>query len=149
MGEYYGSINSPVEFISYDELLYMKAEATLIATPANIAAAETAFQSAITNNMKKLGVDPADAAAYITANGTLAPTAAAAIAQISADEYTALYLNPEAWALWRRNNSPALTPVSGPAVPRRLLYPQTEYSYNGKNIPATTTLFSPKVFWDK
>ncbi|MBS1564924.1 MAG: SusD/RagB family nutrient-binding outer membrane lipoprotein, partial [Bacteroidetes bacterium] len=56
---------------------------------------------------------------------------------------------PEAWALWRRNGSPSLSPVTGSQVPRRLLYPQTEYSYNEGNIPGTTTLFSPKVFWDK
>ncbi|HSC36966.1 MAG TPA: SusD/RagB family nutrient-binding outer membrane lipoprotein [Chitinophagaceae bacterium] len=148
LGEYYGEINSPVEFITYDELMFMKAEATLIST-GNLVTAQIAFQAAIQANMNKLGVDGGDAATYIAANGTLAGTTAAAIAKVSAEEYIALYLNPEAWALWRRNNSPALTPVVGSNVPRRWLYPQTEYSYNGDNVPGSTTLFSAKVFWDK
>jgi hypothetical protein len=99
--------------------------------------------------MSKLGVSATDAATYIAANGILSGTTAAAIAKVSAEEYIALYLNPEAWVLWRRNNSPALTPITGANVPRRLLYPQTEYSYNGDNVPASVTLFSPKIFWDK
>ena len=148
MGPYYGNGNSPVEFITYDELLFMKAEATLIAT-GTIATAQTTFQAAIQANMDKLGVSTTAAATYIAANGILPGTAAAAIAKVSAEEYIALYLNPEAFTLWRRNASPALTPITGANVPRRFLYPQTEYSYNGTNIPSTTTLFTPKVFWDK
>jgi len=148
MGPYYGNINSPVEFIAYDELLFMKAEATLI-SGGTVAAAQTIFQAAIQANMSKLGVGPTATATYIAANGILPATASAAIAKVSAEEYIALYLNPEAFTLWRRNASPALTPVNGANVPRRFLYPQTEYSYNGDNIPATTTLFSPRIFWDK
>ena len=54
--------------------------------------------------------------------------------------------------VWRRTNSPALTPVSGTnGVPRRIEYPQSEYSYNPDNIPVpatNNTLFVPKIFWD-
>jgi len=146
MGAYYGDISSPVEFITYDELLFMKAEA-IISSGGSIAAAQTAYLDAITANMQKLGVAAGDITAYLAAHGTLPGTAAAAIGQIAAEEYTALYLNPEAFTLWRRTGSPALTPVTGANVPRRFLYPQTEYSYNKANV-ATSTLFSPKVFWD-
>ncbi|HEY4149454.1 MAG TPA: SusD/RagB family nutrient-binding outer membrane lipoprotein, partial [Chitinophagaceae bacterium] len=146
MGPYYGNISSPVEFITYDELLFMKAEATLT-SGGTVAAAQTLFQAAIAANMSKLGVSTGNANTYIAANGVLPGTSAAAIAAIAAQEYIALYLNPEAWSTWRRTNSPALTPIVGTAVPRRFLYPQTEYSYNGKNVPAAT-LFAPKVFWD-
>lgn len=148
MGSYYGEDMSPVELITYDELMFMKAEATLTAT-GNIAAAQTAYVAAIRSNMEKLGVSAADITAYLAANGTLPATTAAAIAQVAAQEYIALYLNPEAWSLWRRTNSPSLTPVVGAGIPRRFLYPQTEYSYNGANVPASTTLQSPKIFWDK
>ena len=146
MGAYYGDISAPVEFITYDELLFMKAEAT-ITSGGSIAAAQAFYQAAITANMQKLGVSAGDIASYIAANGILQGTSAAAIAQIATEAYTALYLNPEAWALWRRTGSPALTPVTGANVPRRFLYPQTEYSYNRANV-AASTLFSPKVFWD-
>lgn len=143
---YYGNINSPVEFITYDELLFMKAEATL-RSGGTVAAAQPIFHDAIRANMEKLGVAPADITTYIAAKGTLTGTADEAIAKIAAEEYIALYLNPEAFTLWRRTGSPALTPVAGANVPRRFLYPQTEYSYNGKNVPQAT-LFSPKIFWD-
>jgi hypothetical protein len=82
----------------------------------------------------------------------LAPTAPGAIAQIARQEYIALFLNPEAWTVWRRTASPALTPASGTnGVPRRLEYTQSEYSYNPANVPVpanNNTLFSPKIFWD-
>ena len=148
MGSYYGNGNSPVEFITYDELLFMKAEATLTAT-GNVAAAQTSYASAIQRNMEKLNVPAASVTTYLAANGALPSTTAAAIAQVAAQEYIALYLNPEAWTLWRRTNSPSLVPVVGANIPRRFLYPQTEYSYNAANVPASTTLFSPRIFWDK
>jgi hypothetical protein len=105
----------------------------------------------ITANMTKLGVDTNDIKTYLTANGTLPGTTDAAIAQIATQAYLGLYLNPEAWSTWRRTGSPALTPITGAGVPRRLLYPQSEYSYNSKNIPngSSVTLQSPKIFWDK
>jgi Starch-binding associating with outer membrane len=151
LADYYGSISAPTEFITYDELLFIKAEATVTAT-SGIASAQTFYQSAITANMQKLGVSPANITAYLAANGTLPTTNAGAISQIASQEFIALFLNPEAWTVWRRTNSPALTPVSGSnGVPRRLEYPQSEYSYNPKNVPIpanNNTLFAPKVFWD-
>ena len=141
----FGAISSAVEFISYDELQFMKAEA-IIATGGSLTAAQAAYQDGIMANMTKLGVSATDAAAYITANGTL--TAANALSKIATEEYIALYLNPEAWTLWRRTGYPALTPVKGTAIPRRMLYPQTELSYNTANVPAAT-MYSPKIFWDK
>jgi len=147
---YYGTQDAPVEFITYDELQFAKAEA-ILRSGGTIADAQIAYQKAIDSNMTKLGVDPGDIATYLAANGTLPGTTDAAIAQIATQAYLALYLNPEAWTTWRRTGAPALTPISGSGVPRRLLYPQTEYSYNGANIPSgsSVTLLSPKVFWDK
>ena len=74
-------------------MLFIKAEATLRSS-GDIAAAQGFYQAAITANMTKLGVSTANIATYITANGTL-PTSStdAAIAQV-AQEYFALYLNP-------------------------------------------------------
>jgi len=98
--------------------------------------------------MQKLGVAPAAITTYITANGVLPTSANAAIAQVASQEFIALFLNPEAWTLWRRTNSPDLAPTAGNAIPRRLLWPQSEYSYNTANAPTTNTLASPKIFWD-
>ena len=147
LNPYYGGINSPVEFITYDELLFMQAEATL-RTSGNFAVAQGFYQAAITANMQKLGVATPAITTYVTANGILPVTSTdAAIAKVASQEYLALYLNPEAWTTWRRTGSPALVPVSGNAVPRRLYYPQSEYNYNAANVP-TSTLFTPKIFWD-
>ena len=130
-------------------MLFVKAEATLRAT-GDYAAAEGFYKAGITANMSKLGVDDAAIATYIAANGTLPTTGIdAAIAKVSLQEYLSLYLNPEAWTLWRRTGEPALTPTSGSNVlPRRYLYPQSEYSLNAANTPQAT-LYAPKIFWDK
>jgi SusD/RagB-like outer membrane lipoprotein len=144
---YYGAINSPVEFITYDELLFMKAEATITAS-GDVGTAQIYYTAAIAANMNKLGISQNAINTYLGANGTLPATPAAAIAQVASQEYIALYLNPEAWVLWRRTGSPGLLPVTGNSIPRRLLYPQSEYSYNASNVPQSVTLFTPKIFWD-
>jgi hypothetical protein len=144
---YYNKINSPVEFITYDELLFASAEATLRGG-GSIASAQTLLRAAITANMKKLGIAQADIDVYLAANGTLPGTTAAAIAKAASEEFIALFLNPEAWTLWRRTGSPVLTSISGNPIPRRLLYPQTEINFNGANVPQNVTLLSPKIFWD-
>jgi hypothetical protein len=146
--KYYGVTDAPVEFITYDELQFATAEAVL-RNGGSIVASQAFYQQGIQANMSKLGVQQADITAYIAAHGTLPADPDQAIAQIAAEAYLALYLNPEAWTVWRRTNSPALTPVTGSNIPRRLLYPQTEYSYNKANVPGSVTLFSPKIFWDK
>jgi hypothetical protein len=146
LAAYYGSANSPLEFINYDELLFIEAEATLRSS-GNIPAAQVFYDSAITVDMQKVGVAPVDIATYLVANGTLPVILADAISQVAFQEYLALYLNPEAWVVWRRTNSPVLVPVSGTAVPRRFEYPQSEYDFNTANTPAST-MFTPKIFWD-
>jgi len=148
LNSYFGSVNSPVEFITYDELLFIKAEATL-RTSGDYAAAQDDYQAAIRANMQKLGISTASTNAYIAAHGTLPVSSVnAAIAGVANQEFIALYLNPEAWVLWRRTGSPSLTPTGPGEVPRRLLYPQSEYSYNTANTPAST-LYTPRIFWDK
>jgi hypothetical protein len=112
MGDYYGSQTATVEFITYDELLFMKAEATLRAT-GSIPSAQTSYVLGIQKNMEKLGVSATATATYVAANGVLPVSVDAAIAKVAAEQYIALYLNPEAWTLWRRTNSPNLTPVVG------------------------------------
>ncbi len=148
LNAYYGSVNSPVEFITYDELLFIKAEATL-RTTGDYNMAQNFYQQALQANMRKLGVSESAIETYIAAQGTL-PTSSVneAIAKVAMQEFIALYLNPEAWVLWRRTGSPALSPTGPGEVPRRLVYPQSEYSYNSANTPAST-LYAPRIFWDK
>ncbi len=149
LGAYYGSANSPVEFITYEELQFIAAEATLRNT-GNFATAQQFFTAGITANMTKLGVAPADIATYEAAHGVLPTTSVAnALLVLGNEEFTSLYLNPEAWTVWRRTGSPVLQPITGNQIPRRLLYPQSELSFNGANTPSGITLYSPTIFWDK
>ncbi|MEO8949227.1 MAG: SusD/RagB family nutrient-binding outer membrane lipoprotein [Mucilaginibacter sp.] len=148
MGDYYGSISAPVEFITYDELLFMSAEAKL-RTTGNISAAQADYRSGITMNLEKLGVASAAINTYVAANGSLPLVVDDAIAKVASQEYIALYLNPEAFTLWRRTGSPVLAPAIGNKIPRRFLYPETEVSYNGANVPKSVTLYAPTIFWDK
>ena len=149
IGAYYGANPAaPVELITYEELQFMTAEATMtIGGTGALANAQTAFTNGITASMTKLGVASTDMATYLAARGTL--TATTAMESIAWEEYVALYLNPEVWTLWRRTGLPTLTTAkAGANIPRRLLYPQTEYSYNKANTPANSTLYVPKIFWD-
>lgn len=147
LNKYFGSVNSPVEFITYDELLFIKAEATL-RTGGTITDAQNFYQQAIQANMDKLGVPASAAQTYVASHGSLPADVAAAITQIADEAFTAVFLNPESWVIWRRTDSPSLNPVGPGAVPRRLVYPQSEYSYNTANTPAST-LYVPRIFWDK
>ena len=144
---YYGANpNAVVELITYDELQLMAAEAT-ITKGGTIADAQAFYQAGITASCSKLGVSPT---AYLATNGTL--TSSGAMASICYEEWVALFLNPEAWTMYRRTGLPVLTApaqASSTTIPRRLLYPQTEYSYNKANVPAKSSLYTPKIFWDK
>ncbi len=147
LGAAYGDASAPTLLITNEELQYISAEATLRST-GNFAAAQVFFTAGIQASMDRLGVAAVDAAAYIVAHGTLPVTSVSdAIAAVSYEEWISLYLHPEAFTLWRRTNAPALTPTVGSQIPRRLLIPQSEYTYNASNVPATT-LFTPKLFWD-
>ena len=174
LNSYYQEANSPVELICADEVFFIGAEATLRAG-GSPATAQTAYQAGITANMNKLSSNPAvysgnpngisgpitagQIATYIAVNGNLSPIMDSALAQIANQEYIALYMNPEAWTLWRRttkipgfaNGSPALSPIAGPfqsnGIPRRFIYPQSELNLNSGNVPAATQ-WSPRVFWD-
>ena len=65
--------------------------------------------------------------------------------------------NLEAWTDYRRLNVPANVPIStntariSNILPIRLLYSQTEYSYNQANVVLEGTInqFTSSVFWDK
>jgi len=144
---YYNKINSPTELITYEELLFASAEATL-RNGGSVVAAQVFYQAAITANMKKLGIAQADIDAYLLTHGTLPAGTDAAIAKIASEEYIALFLNPEVFVLWRRTGSPALVSTTGNQIPRRLLYPQTELNFNAANVPSVT-LYAPTLFWDK
>jgi hypothetical protein len=63
-------------------------------------------------------------------------------------KYIAMFLDPEAFADWRRTGIPSLTPNTGSQIPRRLPYPETEVLYN-QNCPKPSVInIFTRVWWD-
>lgn len=142
LGTYYGSKNSPVYFMSYDELKFIEAEAQF--RKGNTAGAATAYNDAVAANLLRT-VDSTDYLAKVektAANITLQ--------DIMVQKYIALFLSPETWTDWRRTGYPALTAPAGNvlngSLPRSLYYPSSEVRYN-TNTPSNTTL-TRRVWWD-
>ena len=146
LGAYYGGPGAGVELITYEELQFIQAEAMI--RTGNTTGALTAYTNGITASLTKLGVSTSLATAYLASHSTFSSTP---IADICNEENVSLYLNPEAWTMWRRTGYPTLTSTSatsGVGIPVRMLYPQTEYSYNKINTPANSTMYVPKIFWE-
>lgn len=143
LGDLFGSPNSSVVVMSYDELKFIEAEAQLKGAT-NPAAAATAYNAGVTANLLRTVTDVSYAA-------TVAKTGAnITLNDIMTQKYFALFLSPEVWTDWRRTGLPVLiaspSGVLNGALPRSLLYPSGEQRYNS-NAPKNTTLLR-RVFWD-
>jgi hypothetical protein len=135
---------APLEMMTYDELMFIKAEA-LLATDAT--AAREAFVDGVTSALERWGVAPADINAYL-ANTTAVP-ATVTQEEIIKQKYLAFWLyNPiEAFNDYRRTGYPEMTNVIGPP-PHRFPYPQSEYDSNAQNVPlGPETIYTVKVWW--
>lgn len=142
LGELYGSANSPVYFISYDELKFIEAE--LEFRSGDLVSAAAAYNEAVRANLIRTIKNSSYAA-------TVAKTALnITLEDIITQKYIALFLSPEVWTDWRRTGYPVLTApdgnVLGGELPRSLFYPSSEIRYNS-NTPANTRL-TRRVWWD-
>ncbi|SEA92689.1 SusD/RagB family nutrient-binding outer membrane lipoprotein [Pedobacter hartonius] len=143
LGPLYGSPNSSVYLMSYDELKFIEAEAQFQGM-ADKTAAAAAYNIAVAENLTRTVKD----ASYA---GAVSKTAAdITLNDIMTQKYFALFLNAEVWTDYRRTGLPALTATPGSALngtlPRSLLYPIGEQRYN-PNTPKNTSL-SRRVWWD-
>jgi hypothetical protein len=136
---------SPNYMVTYNEALFLEAEATLYASGA--AAAEPIYQQAITSNMEKLGVAATDIQTYLGTRGTI--DAESALRMIMEEKKIANFLNIENFTDWRRTGFPVLTPVpnSTGGIPRRYLYPQIEISTNAQ--PQQSAKLTDKLWFDQ
>lgn len=142
LGPLYGSDNSPVFLMSYDELKFVEAEAQF--QSGNKQAASDAYNAAVTANLTRT----VKSASYAA---TVAKTAVTVtLNDIMTQKYFALFLSPEVWTDWRRTGLPALVATPGSAlsgaIPRSLPYPSGEQRYNS-NAPKNTSLLR-RVGWD-
>jgi len=143
-GPAYGDAASPNYIVNYSEALFLKAEATLIAS--GFAAAQPIYTSAVKSHMSKLGISDADANTYLAARGAL--TAANAEQLIIEEKFTADFLSMENFTDWRRTGFPVLTKVKFGLsdIPRRVLYSQSEIVANPQ--PQQTAKLTDRVWWD-
>jgi hypothetical protein len=119
------------------------------------------YQTAVEESFRLLGDADyaADAAALTSQNDPRVniTTSPDPILTIITQAWAALnaYDPVESWSNWRRLGIPANLPVSiypgttATHVPYRLLYPDTEYSYNAANVGAEGTIsnLTSKIFW--
>ncbi|HEX8334660.1 MAG TPA: SusD/RagB family nutrient-binding outer membrane lipoprotein [Segetibacter sp.] len=152
---------SPMWLMTGVEAMFLVAEATargyLAGDP------KVAYENAVRESFLYEGLTTAQANTYLAGtNARVAwpttTTLADRLFVILWQKYFALngIQANETYSDWRRTGivQPPLSvaPERGSnQIPRRLLYPTTEYSYNAENVKAlgTITPYSPRVFWDQ
>jgi hypothetical protein len=137
-------INEPLILVGYPEQEFLIAEAI---TRGWITGAGTAAQhyiNGITASMKFYGISNADIATYL-AGPNVVFNPAKAIQMIIIQKYIALFMHSgwEAFYEQRRTGIPKLNVGPGTynsgKVPKRWLYPQSEFDYNNSNVAAAVT----------
>lgn len=141
-GLFWSSNDSPSPLISYTEIKFLEAEA--LALSGNLAGASDALDSAVSENMRYMGIDNNSGSrmAYLTAIPDLSGMSTDnALAVIINESYVGLYgqAELEIWTNYRRTGYPALTPnpqgkVS--VIPRRIIYAQNERITNEASLSA-------------
>jgi len=144
--------DQPSYFMTYAEFSFIKAEAAMrgwctTGCTNGGAAATQYYNEGIAASMEQWGLTAGDAAAYVAQPSVALNTAslATALPQIITQKWIALYTQGfEAWSEWRRTGYPNFTPAANATttnglIPRRVLYPQTEQSFNNTNLQAAIT----------
>ena len=127
--------------------------------------AQEAYENAVRESFNYLALTNTDANDYLatgaaTSNPRIAFPASGSmdqqIAVIAWQKYLALngLQGNETWTDWRRlgvvNPPLSVAPERGNnPIPRRILYPSAEYSYNAGNAPTGINQFTSRIFWDK
>ena len=140
----YKVLNQAVPMVTYTEQKFIEAECKFRGN--DLVGALAAYQAGIKASIIESGGKAADADTYI-ATTKVTPITGIGLNEIMTQKYIAMYMQTEAYLDWRRTGIPALKPNTGTAIPRRLLYPQSEVNYN-PNTPKGLTIFD-RVFNDK
>lgn len=133
----------PSYIMTYAEFSFIKAEAAERGWISGSAA--QFYQDGITAAMQQWGVSAGAIATYLAQPAVAYKGGQAGLAQIGVQKWIALFTQGyEAWSEWRRTGFPNLTPALNAAtpdgqLPRRVLYPQTEQSFNNANLQAAIT----------
>ncbi|MCA5004346.1 SusD/RagB family nutrient-binding outer membrane lipoprotein [Sphingobacterium bovistauri] len=152
------SAGQPQWFFTSVESLFLQAEA--IQRGWLTGDAKTAYENAVKESFAYLGVTNA-ASTYLASGLPIVDWASSTnkINLIAMQQYLALtgINNFEAYSNYRRLGVPTDLPMSlapgrsGRVIPKRLLYPTSEYNYNAEAVKAEGTIDAQTstVFWDK
>lgn len=148
---YYALDNSPLTIITFAEIKFIEAEAALRA--GNTARAYAAYEAGIKANFAKVGL-AADGITYFQNPAIGVGAANLTLDLIFKEKYVAMFLNPEAWVDARRydyNYKDFTLPLNVNnninGFIRRVAYPSSEITTNGKNVPQVK--LDDRLFWDK
>jgi hypothetical protein len=134
-------INEPWIFMGYAEQEFIIAEAISRNWITGAGTAKEHYDKAITASMQFYGINSAMITAYL-AQPNVAFDPARALTLIAEQKYIALYMNSgwESFFEQRRTGVPVLNVGPGTynnmQVPKRWMYPQSEYDYNLGNLTA-------------
>lgn len=160
IGEWFARADAPSYIMTYAEVLFLQAEAVHRGWITGDAAA--LYQAAIRAHLTQFNIAndafndiPADS---INAYLAQPKVQYAGLQSIALQKWIALYGNgPEAFAEWRRLDSPVLVPgrdaLNERRIPVRLPYPVSEQSLNGDNLAAAVSRqggasLNHRVWWD-
>lgn len=128
----------PSYIMTYAEFCFIKAEAAEKGWISGSAA--QFYTDGVTASMKQWGVSDAAIATYLAQSRIAYAGGTAGLAQIGVQKWIALFTQGfEAWSEWRRTGYPNLVPAVNARtpdglLPRRVIYPQTEQSFNNTNL---------------
>lgn len=151
-GDFYSSELSPILIATYAEQKFIEAEAAFTLDKQR---SYEAYLSGIRAHMQKLGVPQQEIEAYINNPIISMGVADFTVDDIFREKYVAMFLHPEAWVDARRYNyqyedftlPENLNPDLGGQFIRRLAYPDSELSRNGRNVPSAN--LTDRIWWDE
>jgi len=150
---YFAQKTSPIQIMTYSEVKFIEAEAAFRA--GDKPTAYQAYLDGIKANMDMLGVDSQAENNYLSSPDVAVGAGNLTLSLIFKEKLVALFLQPEAWVDARRfdyqykdmtvpfNQNPDL---NGKYI-RRILYPNSELSRNGNNVPNVT--LGQHLWWDQ
>jgi len=159
VGEWFLRANTPAVIQSYEEVLFLQAEAAARGWGGGDPA--TLYAEAIAESMRRFDIDEVEIDAYL-ASPEVEYDPPRGMAQIALQKWIALYdQGPEAWAEWRRTGIPSLTPgrdnLNSDRVPVRFPYPSSEETTNkaqlqealsGQGLGGLDSQLNTALWWD-
>lgn len=152
LGDFYSSDLSSILIATFAEQKFIEAEASFEIDKNRSYAA---YLAGITAHMKKLAISQGAMDTYLSNAAVSMGVSAFTKADIFKEKWVALFLSPETWVDARRYDYKYTdftlpenlnTQLNGKFI-RRLAYPDSEVSRNGKNVPDVTLL--DRIFWDE